>query len=66
MPASPTDDEDLASKPAAQIAYRASYPSTYGPPPAVERAYRDRAQAYRNLYHRLHLESDGPLDRVRR
>ncbi len=66
VPASPTDDEDLASKPAAQIAYRASYPSTYGPPPAVERAYRDRAQAYRNLYHRLHLESDGPLDRVRR
>ena len=64
--ASPTDDEDLASKPAAQIAFRASYPSTYGPPPMVERAYRDNAQAYRDLYYRLHLESDGPLDRVRR
>ena len=31
VPPSPTDDEDLASKPAAQIAYRASYPTTYGP-----------------------------------
>ncbi len=63
---SPTDDEDLASKPAAQIAYRASYPTTYGLAPLVERTYRDRAQEYRNLYYRLHLESDGPLDRVRR
>jgi arylsulfatase A-like enzyme/putative intracellular protease/amidase len=63
---SPTDDEDLASKPAAQIAYRASYPSTYGPPPMIERAYRNGAKQYRNLYHRLHVESDGPLDRVRR
>ena len=66
VPPSPTDDEDLASKPAAQIAYRASYPTTYGPAPVVERAYRDRAQEYRNLYYRLHVESDGPLDRVRR
>ncbi|MGI9597419.1 MAG: sulfatase-like hydrolase/transferase, partial [Acidimicrobiales bacterium] len=66
VPPSPTDDEDLASKPAAQIAYRASYPSTYGPPLVIERSYRDHAQEYRNLYHRLHLESDGPLDRVRR
>lgn len=66
VPASPTDDEDLASKPAAQIAFRASYPSTYGPPPAIERAYRDGAQGYRNLYYRLHAEVDRPLDRVRR
>ncbi len=64
--ASPTDDEDLATKPAAQIAYRASYPSTYGPPPVLERTYRDRAQEYRNLYYRLHLASDGPIDQVRR
>jgi arylsulfatase A-like enzyme/putative intracellular protease/amidase len=63
---SPTDDEDLSTKPAAQIAYRASYPSTYGPAPMIERAYRSNAQAYRNLYHRLHAEVDGPLDRVRR
>ena len=28
---SPTDDEDLATKPAAQIAYRESYPTGYGP-----------------------------------
>lgn len=66
VPASPTGDEDLASKPAAQIAYRASYPTTYGPAPLVERAYRDHAQAYRSLYYRLHLAADGPLDRVRR
>ena len=66
VPASPTDDEDLASKPAAQIAFRASYPSTYGPAAMVERAYRDSAQEHRNLYYRLHLESDRPLDRVRR
>ncbi len=66
VPASPTDHEDLASKPAAQVAYRASYPSTYGPPPVVERTYRQRAQEYRNLYYRLHLSSDAPLDRVRR
>jgi len=63
---SPTDDEDLASKPAAQVAFRASYPTTYGAAPIIERSYRDRAQEYRNLYYRLHLESDGPLDRVRR
>ena len=63
---SPTDDEDLASKPAAQIAYRASYPTTYGPAGMVARAYRNRSQEYRNLYYRLHLMSDGPLDRVRR
>ena len=66
VPASPTDDEDLASKPAAQIAYRASYPTTYGPALLTERAYRDHAGAYRSLYHRLHLAVDGPLDRVRR
>ncbi len=66
VPPSPTDDEDLATKPAAQIAYRASYPSTYGPAPMIDRAYRSNAQAYRNLYHRLHVDVDGPLDRVRR
>ncbi len=66
VPPSPTDEEDLSSKPAAQVAYRASYPSTYGPAALVERAYRDRAQEYRNLYYRLHLAADGPLDRVRR
>lgn len=65
VPPSPTDHEDLASKPAAQIAYRASYPTTYGPARVIETTYRDHAQAYRNLYHRLHLAADGPLDRVR-
>ncbi len=66
IPASPTDDEDLSTKPAAQIAYRASYPTTYGLAPAVERLYRNHAAEYRSLYYRLHAEVDGPLDRVRR
>jgi arylsulfatase A-like enzyme/putative intracellular protease/amidase len=63
---SPTDDEDLASKPAAQVAYRASYPSAYGPAAAVARIYRTAAQRYRDLYYRLHAEVDGPIDQVRR
>ena len=62
----PTADEDLSSKPAAQIAYRASYPSTYGPAKAVERAYQKGGQQYRDLYYRLHAEVDGPIDQVRR
>ena len=66
VPPSPTDEEDLRDKPAAQIAYRAAYPSGYGPAPAVARIYRKGAQRYRDLYHRLHAEVDGPLDRVRR
>lgn len=66
VPPSPTDDEDLRDKPAAQVAYRAAYPSGYGPAPAVARLYRRGAQRYRDLYHRLHAEVDGPLDRVRR
>jgi arylsulfatase A-like enzyme/putative intracellular protease/amidase len=64
--AAPTADEDLRTKPAAQVAYRASYPSGYGPAPAVSRIYRERAQEYRDLYYRLHAEVDGPLERVRR
>ena len=66
VPAPTTADEDLSTKPAAQIAYRAAYPSGYGPVPAVARAYSHNAQRYRDLYHRLHAEVDGPLDRVRR
>ena len=66
VPAPPTADEDLASKPAAQIAYRESYPGAYGPPPAVKRSYRNKAQWYRDLYYRLHAEVDGSVDRVRR
>ena len=62
----PTADEDLATKPAAQIAYREAYPSAYGLAPAVAATYRNRAQEYRDLYYRLHVEVDGPLDRVRR
>lgn len=62
----PTANEDLGLKPAAQIAFRESYPSAYGPPSAIGRLYRGKAQAYRDLYYRLHAEVDGPLDRVRR
>ncbi len=66
VPAAPTADEDLASKPAAQIAYRAAYPSGYGPPALIAKLYDDNQQQYRDLYYRLHAEVDGPLDRVRR
>jgi arylsulfatase A-like enzyme/putative intracellular protease/amidase len=66
VPEAPTQHEDLAGKPAAQIAFRESYPSAYGPAPAIERIYRAKAQQYRDLYYRLHAEVDGPLDRVRR
>jgi arylsulfatase A-like enzyme/putative intracellular protease/amidase len=62
----PTQNEDLGLKPAAQIAFRESYPSAYGPPAAIARIYRAKAQEYRDLYYRLHAEVDGPLDRVRR
>ncbi|HVT22036.1 MAG TPA: sulfatase-like hydrolase/transferase, partial [Mycobacteriales bacterium] len=66
VPAAPTADEDLSTKPSAQAAYRAAYPSGYGPPVAIERIYRNGAQEYRNLYYRLHAEVDRPLERVRR
>jgi arylsulfatase A-like enzyme len=64
--AAPTADEDLRTKPAAQVAWRAAYPSAYGPARVIERIYRTGAQRYRDLYYRLHAEVDGPLDRVRR
>lgn len=66
VPAAPTADEDLSTKPAAQIAFRDTYTSGYGPQRAVNGVYRDRAQEYRDLYHRLHAEVDAPIDRVRR
>jgi arylsulfatase A-like enzyme len=66
VPAAPTADEDLATKPAAQIAYREAYYSGYGPAPVIDRTYARNAQKYRDLYYRLHAEVDGPIDRVRR
>ncbi|WP_082972862.1 sulfatase-like hydrolase/transferase [Mycobacterium sp. E2497] len=66
VPAAPTAQEDLSTKPAAQIAFREAYYSGYGPAPAIERTYERNAQRYRDLYYRLHAEVDGPLDRVRR
>jgi arylsulfatase A-like enzyme len=66
VPAAPTADEDLSTKPAAQIAFREAYYSGYGVAPAIDRTYTRNAQRYRDLYYRLHAEVDGPIDRVRR
>ncbi len=66
VPAPPTADEDLATKPAAQIAFRKAYSTGYGPAPVIDRTYGRNAQRYRDLYYRLHAEVDGPIDRVRR
>jgi arylsulfatase A-like enzyme len=66
VPPAPTADEDLSTKPAAQIAFREAYYSGYGPAPAINRIYDRNAQRYRDLYYRLHAEVDGPVDRVRR
>ncbi len=66
VPFSPSDFEDLRTKPAAHVAYRAAYPSCYGPAGAVAPVYQEHHQRYRNLYYQLHATVDGPLDRVRR
>ncbi|BBZ18580.1 sulfatase [Mycolicibacterium gadium] len=66
VPAAPTADEDLSTKPAAQIAFREAYYTGYGVAPAVDRTYNRNGQRYRDLYYRLHAEVDGPIDRVRR
>jgi arylsulfatase A-like enzyme/putative intracellular protease/amidase len=66
VPEAPTQHEDLADKPAAQIAFRESYFSAYGPPRVIEGFYTKKAQSYRDLYYQLHAEVDGPLDRVRK
>ncbi len=66
IPPAPTAEEDLRTKPAAQIAFRETYYSGYGPAPAVQAIYQRNAQRYRDLYYRLHLEVDSQLDRVRR
>ncbi len=66
VPEPPTRHEDLSSKPAAQIAYKNSYFSGYGPQNRVKRIYERNEQAYRDLYYRLHLEVDGPIDIVRK
>ena len=66
MPLAPTAEEDLSTKPAAQIAFREAYYTGYGPAPAINRTYERNAQRYRDLYYRLHAEVDGPINRVRR
>jgi arylsulfatase A-like enzyme len=66
VPPAPTADEDLNTKPAAQIAFREAYYSGYGPAAAIQQVYDRFGQRYRDLYYRLHAEVDGPVDRVRR
>ncbi len=66
VPPAPTADEDLSTKPAAQIAFREAYFSGYGPAPVISRSYKRNAQRYRDLYYRLHAEVDGSIERVRR
>ncbi len=66
VPMAPSDFEDLRTKPAAQIAYRAAYPSCYGPAAMVEAVYRNHHERYRELYYQLHAAVDTPIDRVRR
>jgi len=65
IPAAPTDDEDLRSKPSVQSAFRDSYYSAYGPSPIVRRAYERNLDDYRQTYYRMHHDVDGPIDRVR-
>ena len=60
----PTAAEDLLDKPALQAAYRAAYPSGYGPAALIDRAYQ--RPGYRETYYRLHAEVDRPIDQVRR
>ena len=66
VPPAPTADEDLRTKPAAQIAFREAYYSGYGPAGAIRQVYERFGQRYRDLYYRLHAEVDTPIDRVRR
>lgn len=66
VPPAPTAEEDLRDKPAAQIAFRESYYSGYGPAAAIQRVYQRNSQRYRDMYYRLHAEVDAPIDRVRR
>ena len=66
VPPAPTADEDLRTKPAAQIAFREAYYSGYGPAAAIQQVYNRNGQRYRDLYYRLHAEVDSPIDRVRR
>ena len=66
VPEPPTRYENLQTKPAAQAAYKYAYYSGYGPALRVQSLYENNEQAYRDLYYRLHLEVDSPIDRVRR
>ena len=66
VPPAPTAEEDLRTKPAAQIAFREAYYSGYGPAAMIQQAYDRFGQRYRDLYYRLHAEVDGPIDQVRR
>ena len=66
VPPAPTAEEDLRTKPAAQIAFREAYYSGYGPAAMIQQAYDRFGQRYRDLYYQLHAQVDGPIERVRR
>ena len=66
VPAPPTADEDLSTKPALHSAYRDAYYSGYSITPLVKRAYDRNLDEYRELYYRFHHDVDGPIDRVRK
>ncbi|MEO0495556.1 MAG: sulfatase-like hydrolase/transferase, partial [Actinomycetota bacterium] len=66
IPASPTDDEDLSTKPALQSAYRDAYYSGYAVTRMVKNTYEKNLDEYRSLYYRFHHDVDGPIDRVRK
>ncbi|MEM9202733.1 MAG: sulfatase-like hydrolase/transferase, partial [Actinomycetota bacterium] len=65
VPAPPTANEDLSTKPALHSAYRDAYYSGYAISPIVKRTYEQNLDEYRELYYRFHHDVDGPIDRVR-
>ena len=64
VPAAPTANEDLSTKPATQRAYRDAYASGYAP--IADEVYSDHADRYRRWYLAFHAEVDRHLDAIRR
>ncbi len=60
----PTDGENLGSKPAAQRGYRQAYKRMYGPPWLMDTLYDRHLDAYRRFYHYLHKVVDVQIGRV--
>src|SRR5690606_37468062 len=64
VPAAPTAGDDLATKPAAQRAYRDSYTTGYAP--IADGVYEEHAERYRRWYLWFNAEVDRHIDTVRR